>query len=227
MSRQTSKVQSKRHRALLQELGLRVKIAEEEARVRLTARIEAGDHGPFFEPEGARRHYPGEAEANYLLAHIEYLSQFPKKQKAFLESFRKMQRFEQASHERDEVEARKRWPAAQVAFDGFTKTILKGRLTMIDVHKHGVVAQPAPGDGVAALAVLSLAMRHGGLLRIRQCLHCGSLFYARFSHQQFCGDAKKKCQWNYYHSPAWRKQNREKNRKHQSEYRKRNPGRRR
>lgn len=78
----------------------------------------------------------------------------------------------------------------------------------------------------ALLALVEL-LRRGRLDRLRQCLRCRSWFYARFKHQRFCNDPEKKCQWRHYHTPEWRKKHREKNRRHQEEYRKRLFGKRR
>jgi hypothetical protein len=72
----------------------------------------------------------------------------------------------------------------------------------------------------AVLGILEL-FRRGRLARVKKCLHCRSWFYARFKHQQFCSDTAKKCQWNRYHTPEWRRKHSEQNRQHQREYRQR------
>jgi hypothetical protein len=80
------------------------------------------------------------------------------------------------------------------------------------------VLPPEPTETMAQLAA-SILLDQRRLARFRRCLHCGTWFYARFRSQKFCGDQKKKCQWKHYHSPAWRRQNRPRNRKFQKEYR--------
>jgi len=88
------------------------------------------------------------------------------------------------------------------------------------VHEEGLIFAPSTGDGEAALAALILE-KENKIDQIKQCLHCKQWFYALFKHQRFCNDFEKKCQWNHYHTPEWRKKHREQNRKHQKEYRKR------
>lgn len=148
----------------------------------------------------AKRHYPGEAEAGYLLAFIDSASE--PKQKEFLKLLRRPN------------------SACEKMEDFIDPENLTWR-----VSRDGIVLLPGDPEGVAVLAILLLEFQ-GQLRQIKRCLHCGARFYARFESQQFCPNPKTNCQWNHFHSPAQRKQYRERNRRHQREYRKRNPGRR-
>ncbi len=99
------------------------------------------------------------------------------------------------------------------------KELRKGK--MMSFGASGSVGiEPVTPRGKAIFAVWKLILQ-GRIRRIRQCRHCGALFYARFEHQKFCSNPKTKCQWNHYHTSEWRKRHRERNRKHQQEYRKR------
>ena len=111
-------------------------------------------------------------------------------------------------------------PQKQVAF-------LKGLSRLVKPFVEGGLAiRPTSDEGKAALAALILA-DESRLSRIRPCLHCRTWFYARQERQRFCSDRAKRCQWKHYHSPEWRKRNREQNRKHQRAYRERLFGKRR
>lgn len=88
------------------------------------------------------------------------------------------------------------------------------------VSKRGVQFEAVSPRGKATFALLRL-VQDGRLDRLRKCDNCRILFYARFKHQRFCNEASKNCQWKYYHSPEWRKRNRERNLQHQRAYRKR------
>lgn len=107
------------------------------------------------------------------------------------------------------------------------EAFLKGLPRLVKpLLKGGWVPRPTSDEGKAALAFLVLSDESRSS-RVRRCLHCGTWFYARQERQRFCSDRAKRCQWKHYHSPEWRKRNREPNRKHQREYRERLYGKRR
>jgi hypothetical protein len=157
---------------------------------------------PAFRLEAPRpkRQYPGEVEARFLLAFIKSLS--PHKRSTFLKVL---------------VPSRDRDPS----MSALQKEIAGGKWALT-VGKDGVVLLPTEPEGVAALAVFLLRQRNL-LSRVRQCRQCSAWFYARFKHKKFCS---VKCQVDAYHTPRWRKRNREKNLRRQREYRKRLFGRR-
>jgi hypothetical protein len=71
------------------------------------------------------------------------------------------------------------------------------------------------GNSAASEAVLQIVLlgQEGLLWRVRQCLACERWFYARFSHQHYCGT---RCQQGHYkRSPEWR----EHRRKYMQKYR--------
>jgi hypothetical protein len=174
---------------------------------------------PFGQEKASKRRYPGEDEADYLLS---YLSQFPEKRKWLLESVHALQRLEEALLDKDFHAFVHRFSeeGGMEASRRLHSAIKRSKLTG-GVTKHGLVVRPTTPEGKAALAVLRLKKLRR-LNRIRQCRHCGDHFYARFDHQWFCPDPKKKCQWNHFHTPEWRQQHRrEQNRKHQRAYRER------
>jgi hypothetical protein len=186
--------------------------------------LEAQRH-PFQEPQGTRR-YPGESAGRYL---AEYLNQAScsTNGRALLRSVYVIQELAQAvdRHDVDAVD-RLRKRGLKFAYANLTSAInsaMSTRMSAFDVHENGLIVQATTPEGRAALAVLLLEKQRR-LTRVRQCLHCGSWFYARFKHQGFCNNPQKRCQWNHYHTPDWRKRHREKNRKHQRAYRERNFG---
>jgi hypothetical protein len=224
LSRQVHK--ERRHQIPGREAS-RLKILEEKARAHFIAACDAGKRRSFNRPGLAGRRYPGEAEANYLLAHIEYLSQFPKRKREFLRTLRILRDFEQTIKNRGGRTDGPFEPAVYAVWRKLTRTVQSGRTEIKDVIQEGLVVQPVGPEGTAALSLLSLFFCHWRLTRIRQCLHCGEWFYARFKHQQFCNAPEKKCQWNHYHTPDWRRQHREQNKVHQRSFRDRTFGKRR
>jgi hypothetical protein len=181
--------------------------------------------GPFHEPLRSKRQYSGEVEADHFLEHIGHLSRYPAKQESFLKLFRALLELEKVSGKKDVSAVRRIWPGASRAYDKLFHIIRAGKWTT-DVRREGLVLVPISREGVAALAVLLLSQQRR-LNRIRPCLRCGAWFYARFNHQQFCNDPEKRCQWNHYHTPEWRKKHREQNKKHQRDFRERTFGKRR
>jgi hypothetical protein len=179
---------------------------------------------PFGEAGGKLRRYPGESEGGYL---AEYLNNARRsnKQDRLLKSVRVVQQVAQAAYKHDIAAIdRLRKRGMNFAYTTLRTAInneISGKLGWaFGVEESGFTIRATTPDGKVALAVLLLE-KHYRLTRVRQCLHCGSWFYARFTHQQFCNDATKRCQWNHYHTPEWRKDHRERNRRHQREYRKR------
>ena len=75
-------------------------------------------------------------------------------------------------------------------------------------------------DHPSARALLGLLelLRRGYIHRIRRCEYCRTWFFSRFEHQRF---DKTRCQEDHYHTAEWRKKNRERNKRHQQEYRSR------
>lgn len=152
-----------------------------------------------------KRLYPGENEANFVLSYLESLAKSSSRQTAFVKLLR--------SRPFDEGAVLRRLVNAT-----------NGGKWAFDIGAEGIVLLPTEPEGIAAMGLLVLSRRRS-LNRIRECRHCKSWFYARFKHQRFCTDQEKKCQWNYYHTPKWRKRNRKRNLEHQRAYRERNPGR--
>lgn len=144
-----------------------------------------GRFPPFEEPRRAKRRYPGEPEANYLLGYIDCSA--PSKRREILKI---LGRFREAERDQRESKTAPRRPTGQ--------------------------AFRARSSELMAKFAMFLLYQQGRIARIRQCLHCRSWFYARFEHKRFCS---KRCQFAHYHTPEWRKKNRERNRKHQRAYR--------
>jgi hypothetical protein len=216
-----SRIQRARDRRSFKEADDRAwKECEEEVRAKVTALWAAGEFGPFYHPEGAKRKYPGEAEATAVVDHMTYYLptySTKKKLKAFLKEFSILRDYEEQrqkgnDHASDEVGR---------VWMRLMKRIREDHIVTVDVRGDGLLVQPTRAEGISALALLSLSVRYRRLTRIRPCLHCGSVFYARFDHQQFCPDPEKKCQWHHYHSPEWRKKHRERTKQLQKEYRER------
>lgn len=188
--------------------------------------------GSWDQEETPKRRYPGETQGLYLTEHLNSLSRFPAKQSSLLKSVYICQEIAREMKSRDVPndlrKLRKRIRFAEeylvdAALSALRKDS-KGRWAL-GIRKDGLIVEPTTPEARAAIAALWLT-ESGRIDCIKQCLYCRSWFFARFKHQQFCSDPKKKCQFNHYHSSEWRKRNRERNRKDQIEYRKRNPGRR-
>jgi hypothetical protein len=175
----------------------------------------------------SKRRYPGEYQGECLAARLNSLAGAPIKQRPLLRCLHILKQFERACKTKDVAaieRLRKQKKGLHFAYDCLVQAASrkkKGRKPRCSgVHEEGLIVGPVGPAGQAALAALLLD-NENRLDRIKQCLHCNSWFYARFKHQSFCPDSKKKCQWNHYHTLAWRKQHREQNRKHQKAYRKR------
>lgn len=183
----------------------------------------------------AKRKYPGEAAGVYLSWYLENMR--PSVARTLLKKMRPIMRFESTIQKTvmrfestippKELEALKRAQRKLIeASEALRRVAMNGRLEFESFTPDGLLVRPGTLRGLAASAVLGLSSANL-LNRLRRCTHCGAWFYARFGHQQFCNDPKKRCQWNHYHTPEWRKQHREQNRKHQRAFRQRVFGKRR
>jgi hypothetical protein len=199
-------------------------------------RLSAGDRalfgtlvstsGQFVEVAGTKRRYPGAAEGTYLAAYLNELSGRPKAQKAFTELVSPLQKFERRMKQLkkgerldepvDSYTERDVW----IPYAKLQKKI--DRRGLARITKDGMVIPPESSEGKAALAAL-LLYGEFRLTRVRRCLQCKKWFFAHLERQMFCGDLKKRCQWKHFHSPEWRRKNRE----HQQQYRDRVFGKRR
>lgn len=169
---------------------------------------------PFRVEGTGKRRYPGEGEGAYL---VRYLADDPSTARQFLRSIDLLTQIEQARRRQDVEAIHQLRHKMRAAYNPLVEAINK-RKAPVGVGAEGLIMQPETPAGNAALAILLLE-KFDRLHRLRRCLHCGAPFYARFKHQQFCPDPEKKCQWNHYHTPEWRKKNRERNKKHQRAYR--------
>jgi hypothetical protein len=164
----------------------------------------------------SKRKYPGEKEAEYLLAYLRQRRRFSAERAAFLKAFRAWGRVVQAK----DIDALKRLGRRRILNPYYAITRMVGkRMVTVGVGADGLVVQPKSLMGKAAVAVFALS-KHLRFDRIRQCIHCGEWFFARFKSQKFCNDPRKKCRWKHNHSPEWRKRNRERNKLYQRKYRK-------
>ena len=178
---------------------------------------------PTTQPTSSRS-YPRQAEGDSVTKYLNDLPRARAKQHPFVESVNVLRKLEQAVNDRDmpAVDRLLKNRRVSLAYECIFAAAIPTRLKDLRFtrHKEGLILQPTTPKAQAAVALLVL--NSNDLVgRIRQCLHCRMWFYARFRHQQFCNDSAKKCQWNHYHSPEWRKQHREQNRKHQAAYRER------
>ena len=186
---------------------------------RLRFRIVAVPRPKLFpEVPGAKRQYPGAQEGSFLAGYLNHLSARPRKQKAFCDLLSPLLEVGRPDFS---LRALERLERAYAKLEGKID-----RHGLPHVTDDGLVIPPTSDEGKAALAAI-LLYRQIRLDHIRQCLHCGTWFYAHLERQTFCSDQAKRCQWKHYHSPEWRKQNREQKRKHQRAYRERLFGKRR
>jgi hypothetical protein len=178
---------------------------------------------------GPIRKYPGEEAARNFLAYVDSQREFPGWQDKYLGLLRGLQRLD------NEVEAHGENPKwrlskkSREAWEEFGHELYDHALAVepwrLDWDsKRGFVMVETTERIDALLGLLELFGRRR-LNRLRRCRHCSAWFYARFKHENFCIDPEKRCQWNHYHTPEWRKRNRERNRRQQREWRKRNFGR--
>jgi hypothetical protein len=169
------------------------------------------------------KQYPGEDEGGVVAALLQRFSRSRKKQEPLLEVLHSLQRLERACGKRNGRAIRRLVP------DVLAKKIEKGlRRVQLLIWVNGSHLQLMPASlyGFFVQNVLTL-FEMNRVSRIRQCGHCGTWFYARLVHQKFCNDPVKKCQWNDFHTSEYRSERyRQRNRRYQREYRKRNPGRR-
>jgi len=218
MPNKTSQVQRKKRFKKFPDIPPEVRLA---LRKDTKERLESQGYPVFLKPDVPGRQYPGEAEGMHLACEID---DSPKaKREKLLKLLRIMRNCEETISSGD---TRIRAKAARTARDVFgrlERTILSGRNFTLGVSRQGLIVQPYTNQGMTAFALLSLFDQRK-VSRLRQCLHCRSWFYARFKHQRFCPFLMNKCQWNHYHTPEWRRQHREQNRKHQRAYRERNFG---
>ena len=167
----------------------------------------------------SKRKYPGEIQVTDLFAYLESLRLTPREFIRFLGFLVPLMEWASAP-------SRPRWDRnVQEAFDELRDEILGeiGAEQKLTFRGGRVLAQPVSLRGKACFAVAQL-LSEGNLGRIRLCRHCKKLFYGRFKHQAFC---TKTCQEADYHTPEWRKKNRERNKRHQREWRERLFGKRR
>jgi hypothetical protein len=166
------------------------------------------------------RQYPGEEAALRFLAYVNSL-EFPGKRAQYIKIMEGLQRLGRRSSP-NPTPLR---GADRKAWDNFEHELYDHALVVHPwrfrwLPKRGFVVEYATERIHALLALLELFER-GKLARLKQCLHCKEYFYARFKHQKFCADSETNCQWEHYHTAVWRKQHRERNRKHQSKFRER------
>ena len=179
----------------------------------------------------SRRSFLGQAEGDCVTEYLNYLSRVGAKRHPFVRSLSVHQEYLQAVRRQDKAAmARLRKPGggADLAYYSLISAAKPKRLNQLQVtlSKDGLlILQPATSEGKAAVALLALIQK-ARVDRIRRCPCCRTWFYARFKHQRFCPDPEKECQWSHYHSPEWRRKNRERNKKNQRDYRVRNPSRR-
>lgn len=157
----------------------------------------------------SRRHYDGEHEGQFVANRLNAFSKTPAKQQQLLRTLRALHRF---------GPKRTEWHEANEFLTKHVLSAVKKKKYIFELRDGVAILHPTTLEGRIAQAVLLLEAKEQ-IGRIKKCLHCAEWFYARFKHQQFCPDAAKRCQWNHYHSPEWRKKNRERNRKHQKEFR--------
>jgi hypothetical protein len=232
MSNDTSQVQ--KHFTLPPDFKRLSKLDKQRWRDRELADFLLADWGkirsrPFGPAPHSKRSYPGEREAQSVVRYLESAAAASKQGDIFRKLLRFLQRSEEtlAKQRKQGSSFVDRFRTVLGAAEVLAKLgkFLSGRKRAVEIVHNGIVFQPTTLQGIVALAVVYLFYQKG-LHRFRQCLHCGAWFYARFRHQQFCIDEAKKCQWNHYHSPAWRKKHRETNRQHQRAFRDRRFGKR-
>jgi len=179
-----------------------------------------------------KRRYPYEDQGHALAERLNLLSSGPTKQNSLLESVRVLQEVARAQKNRDVAaidRLRKAKKGMNFAYGYLVDAALSGlrkhskNRWAVGIHEDGLIVEPTTSEARAAIGALLLET-NGRIDRVKQCLLCQTWFYARFKHQEFCADSKKKCQWTHYHTPEWRRQHRERNKKHQRAYRERTFG---
>jgi hypothetical protein len=171
------------------------------------------------------RQYPGDTAGKYIVERLNRMSETSPYRTALFGGLLILRQYEEAEAKgdtvtRDQLLRRKGFRNPKFWWDLLYSTaaepnVKKRKISIHGIHEKGLVIQPTTTRGKDAFALLSLGAK-GKLNRVRRCSRCKDLFFARFSHQWFCS---KKCQWDHYHSPEWRRQNRERNKGHQRSYR--------
>ncbi len=171
------------------------------------------------------RRYPGETAGKYLSERLNQLSPTSIDRMALTAALIVLREYEKAEAKGDTTACerllRRRgfrnprfWLKHLYATAG-EQSSEKRRVLVHGIHEDGLVIAPSTTRGKDAFALLSLEAQ-GKLTRVLMCYQCKRFFYARFKHQGFCST---KCQGDHYHSPEWRRQNRERNKRHQRKYR--------
>src|ERR1700735_427559 len=173
------------------------------------------------------RQYPGETAGRYLVERLNQLSPTSAEGTALTGGLFFLGQYEEAEAKGDRVARDRLLRRETVRSPKFLFALLystagevgvKTRKRVVHgIHEKGLVIEPSTTRGKDAFALLSLGAK-GQLNRVRKCGHCKRFLYARFNHQWFCS---KKCQWDHYHTPEWRKENRELNRRDQGRSRER------
>jgi hypothetical protein len=173
----------------------------------------------------SERRYPGEAAGKYLAERLNHLPAASAYRSALFGGLLVLRQYEDAEAKgdtvtRDRLLRRNGFRNPKFWWDELYSTasemtVKKRQIVVHGLHENGLVIEPSTIRGKDAFAVLSLGAK-GKLNRVRKCSHCKLLFFARFNHQWFC---RTKCQGDHYHSPEWRRQNRERNKRHQRKYR--------
>jgi hypothetical protein len=192
-----------------------------EHRLAMLAEIRAMSSAVFREAPRSKRRYPGESAATEIFKYLSEARIGSAGRNHLIEALDVLRQYEDADNRKDVATMRRLFIGkATLAYDRLTEIALREH-RLVGVRDEGLILQPKTRYGQACFGILLLFEKRR-LDRIRTCLHCRKLFFARFKHQTFCDDPKTRCQWMHYHSSEWRK---EQNRIHQRKYRKRYRGR--
>lgn len=184
---------------------------------------------PYLVRDGVfpKRGYPLQWHGEVLADRLNLESRVPALKTPLLPSIRVLQQIAAEDRKNRDVSAidrlRKNKKGFDFAYGYLTRAAMRGtkrKWFLAGVHENGLIVSPGTSEGEAAWVALLLDKKDR-IDRVKQCIVCRSWFYARFKHQRFCNDPVKQCQWKHYHTAEWRKQHRERNRKHQQEYRER------
>src|SRR5689334_9099746 len=134
------------------------------------------------------RKYEGEEAAQIFMRYLETLNQFPGKRDNYLRLLRGLQQLESEAKKRGDHD--QRWLYRRKAWENFTHELYEHALQVspwaLDWSPvQGFVVVSASLRVHALLSLLEL-FRRGALSRLKECRHCGSLYFARFKHQVFC-----------------------------------------
>jgi hypothetical protein len=172
-----------------------------------------------------RRSCPGRIAAEMFLEYLRFWEDIPEKRNAYISLLRGLQKLEATipnAAENPCIRRRKAWDEFEHELYDHALGVESWRLDW--ESKRGLVVSSGTLRIHALLGLLELFKR-GRLHRLRLCRHCQAWFYACSERQFFCNHPEKRCQWKHYHTPQWRKKNRERNRVLQRDYRARNSGR--